>query len=280
MLKAILMDIDGTLVDHSGVITEETKKTLLKAQEKGMKLILASGRPINGMVKLAQDLEMDKNHGICVCFNGSRVVDVQTGEVLFNKAMSVEEGKEVLHHMKNFKVRPVIVKDEYSYVLDVFDSQVHMNGLEFNILKHETHDNGFMLCEVKDLEEFVDYPLNKILNIGEPEYLQEHWQEMAKPFEGRLNSMFTAPFYYEFTAQGVDKVKALKAVLEPMGIAAEECIAFGDAQNDATMIEFAGIGVAMGNAVESLKEKADFITKPCGEDGIAFALKKYVEELN
>ena len=87
--------------------------------------------------------------------------------------------------------------------------------------------------------------------------------------------MFTAPFYFEFTAQGIDKAKALDTVLIPRGYKKEEMIAFGDGHNDATMVEYAGIGVAMANAVDDLKAVADEVTRSNEEDGIAYTLNKY-----
>lgn len=275
-IKAIIMDIDGTLVDRSGIITPKTKAALIAAQNKGIKLVLASGRPINGMVDLAKTLEMDQHHGLCVCFNGAKVIDMQTHEVLFDQTMHEDVAKAVLHHMKNFDVRPLIVKDDYSYVTDVYDCMVQIDGKPFNIVNHESHDNHFKLCEVDDLEAFCDFPLNKILVIGEADYLQEHYKEMSAPFLGQLNSMFTAPFYYEFTDLGIDKVKALDTVLKQMDIHEEHLIAFGDAQNDITMVSYAGIGVAMGNAVEELKAVADEVTAACGEDGIALSLERHL----
>lgn len=275
-VKAIIMDVDGTLINKAGKITPKTKEALLEAQKNGVKLILASGRPVNGLTSLAKELHMEENHGYLVCFNGSKVVDFQTGEILLNQTMSVELGKRILAHMKKFEVRPLIVKGDYSYVTNVYDCMVHINGEEFNIMNHEAHDNGFMLCEVKDLEEFADFPLNKILNIGEPEYLKEHYQEMQAPFLEVTNASFTAPFYFEFTDKGIDKTKALGEVLSKIGYCPEELIAFGDAQNDLSMLKYAGTGVAMGNAVEELKEQADFVTASCDEDGIALALEKYL----
>lgn len=275
-IKAIIMDIDGTLVNSGGIISKKTKDTLLKVQNQGMKLVLASGRPLNGMLGLAKELEMDRHHGICVCFNGAKVVDVETKEVLFDQTMYVSDGKAVLRHMKKFEVRPLIVKDDYAYVEDVYDCMVHVDGAEINIVRHESHDNHYLLCEVPDLERFADYPLNKIEVIGEPEYLQAHYEEMAAPFQNKLNSMFTASFYYEFTAKGIDKVGALDSVLGAMGMESSEMMAFGDAQNDISMIKYAGIGIAMGNAVDELKAVADEITDTCEEDGIARFIDKYI----
>ena len=117
-IKVIIMDIDGTLVNDEKVITPLTKETLLKAQEKGVRLILASGRPTSGLLKLAEELDMRNHHGLFVCFNGSKVVDCQSHETLYNHAISVEDSKAILEHLKNFKARPMFDKDEYMYVND------------------------------------------------------------------------------------------------------------------------------------------------------------------
>ena len=91
--------------------------------------------------------------------------------------------------------------------------------------------------------------------------------------------MFTSAFYFEFTAKGVDKAKALSAVLPSLGIAREELIAFGDGHNDLSMLQYAGIGVAMANAVPQLKDAADEVTLSNNADGIAAALLKHIPEL-
>lgn len=91
--------------------------------------------------------------------------------------------------------------------------------------------------------------------------------------------MFTAPFYFEFTAKGIDKAKALDTVLIPMGYKKEEMIAFGDGLNDASMVKYAGIGVAMKNAVDELKAVANEITLSNEEDGIAYTLSKYINTI-
>lgn len=279
-VKVIIMDIDGTLVNDKKEITPKTKEVLLKAQEQGALLVLASGRPTSGLRKLAAELQMDKHHGLFVCFNGSKVIDCQSDEVLFNQTMSVEDSKAVLEHLKNFKARPMFDKGEYMYVNDVFDNYITYKGKPFNVMQYESRGNNYILCEKRDLAAFVDFEINKILTYGDPEYLQEHYQEMMAPFKDRLNCMFTGDFYFEYTAKGIDKAKALDSALIPMGYTKDEMIAFGDAQNDKTMIEYVGCGVAMANASDDLKAVADEITLSNNDDGIAESLLKHMPELN
>lgn len=279
--KVIIMDVDGTLTNSEKIITPKTKEALLKAEEKGIKLILASGRPTSGLVDLGKELKMDHYHGLFVCYNGSKVIDCQTMTTLFNQPLSVAEGKAVLEHMKKFdRVRPMIDKGKYMYVTNVYDNYINFNGKPFNVFEYESRGGKYKLCEVDDLAEFVDFELNKILTTSDPEYLQANYQEMMAPFKDTLSCMFTGPFYFEFTAQGIDKAKALNAVLKPMGYKQEEMIAFGDGQNDASMIKYAGLGIAMANAVDELKEISQYITASNDEDGISKALYKFIPELN
>lgn len=278
-IKVIIMDVDGTLTNSKKLIPEETKSALIKAQENGAILILASGRPTSGLIDLAKKLNMENNHGLLVSFNGSMVIDCETNNVLFNETMNVEEGQAVLEHMKKFDVKPMINKDNYMYVNDVFDNEIEINGEPFNIIQYEARGGKFKLCEKDDLASFADYPLNKILIAGDPEYLKENYKSIMEPFKDKLSCMFTAPFYFEFTANGIDKAKALDTVLTPMGYSKEEMIAFGDGHNDASIIKYAGIGVAMGNAVEELKDIADEITLSNEENGIAVSLRKHMPEV-
>lgn len=278
-IKVIIMDVDGTLTNSKKLIPEETKNALIKAQENGAILILASGRPTSGLIDFAKELDMEKHHGLLVSFNGSTVIDCETNKILFNETMTIDDGQAVLEHLKNFKVKPMINKNDYMYVNDVFDNIIKWDGKDTNIIQYESRGGKFKLCEKDDLAAFADYPLNKILTAGDPEYLQENYKAIMEPFKDKLSCMFTAPFYFEFTANGIDKAKALDTVLIPMGYAREEMIAFGDGHNDASMIEYAGIGVAMGNAVEDLKRIANEVTLSNEEDGIAVSLYKHMPEV-
>lgn len=136
-IKVIIMDVDGTLTNSKKQITPKTKEMLIAAQNKGIKLVLASGRPVSGLIGLAKELEMEKHHGLLVSFNGSKVVDCQTKEVLFNQTMRIEDAREVLEHMKNFKVYPMIDKGNYLFVNDVYKGMITYQNEKIDIIQYE-----------------------------------------------------------------------------------------------------------------------------------------------
>lgn len=276
-LKAIVLDIDGTLLNDQKEISPRTRDSLLKAQEAGVKVVLASGRPISAMERFSKELKMEQHHGLLLSYNGACVTDCATNETLFSQSMSDEVGKEILTHLANFEVKPMVTHQDYMYVNNVYDCMITAppHGLK-NIIEYESRGGNFKLCEVDNLAEFVDFPLHKILVAGEPEYLEQNWKEIMLPFEGRVSGYFSAPFYFEFTDKGIDKAYALDKSLQPLGISSENVISFGDGENDTSIIAYAGVGVAMGNAIDALKANANEITLSNNEDGIAHMLEKYL----
>ena len=279
-IKAILLDIDGTLTNHKKEITPLTKKALMDAQDLGIRLVIASGRPAKGIYQYGDQLEMAKHHGLFVCYNGAKVIDCETQETYVDVTFPPQTAKRVLHHMKKFNVIPMVTSDTHMLVEDVYRCMIKDGTREFNVIQYESRMNNYKLMEVEDLEEYVNVPQNKILTAGDSDYLQAHFKEMAEPFKDELNMMFTSNFYYEFTAKGVDKGSALTIAMNKLGIKPEECIAFGDAENDISMLKFAGISIAMANGQEAVKNIATEVTDDNEHDGIAKALYKYIPSIS
>lgn len=278
-IKAILLDIDGTLTNSNKEITPETLTALKNAQDRGIRLVLASGRPAKGLSNYGDLLNMWMHHGLFVCYNGARVIDCESKEVLVDVTIKPELVTAVLEHMKKFDVIPIVTYGEYMVVEDVYHCMVKNGDQEFNVVQYESRMNNYRLMECEDLAKFTNFPVNKILTAGDSDYLQAHWQEMREPFKDTLSCMFTSNFYYEYTSLGIDKGAALREAMAKLGIKPEECIAFGDAENDIPMLEYAGIGVAMGNAQDGVKAIADEITLSNEEDGIAHSLYRHIEGL-
>ncbi len=275
-IKAIAMDIDGTLTNDKKVITPRTRERLLAVQEAGIKLILASGRPVWGLHALAEELDLQNNDGLLVAFNGAHVVDAQTEEVLFDQPMPADELKRLIAHLRNFEVIPWITEGRNLYVEDAYRCMLTLrDGSQMNIVKYERDACDLKIHEVENLLDIVDAgPVDKLLTAGDPLYLEAHHEEMYAPFKRTLSGMFTADWYFEYTAQGIDKAHALTGALGKLGIDASEVVSFGDGQNDKSMIEWAGTGVAMGNAVDEVKAVAQMVTDSNNDDGIAVALDR------
>lgn len=267
--KLIALDLDGTLNNSEKKITKKTKDALLRAQELGIKVALVSGRPSPGLMRECKELELEKNNGLLISFNGARVVDATTGECLYEKTIEKNLAKEVLNHLKQFDVYPMLNKDNESIVHDC-------NGYK---VQYEATVNNLTLKEVDDLAEYLNFNPCKILVSAEPEYLESIAEEIKKPFKDKLNIYFSAPYFLEIVSKGIDKGATLSDVLKRLNMSRDELIAFGDERNDLSMIEFAGMGVAMGNAIQELKDIANKITLSNDEDGIAAALHDLINEL-
>ena len=280
MIKAILLDIDGTLTNDQKEITPFTKDVLMRAQKRGIRLGIASARTSHGLKRFGDWLEFEKYHGIYVACNGAEITDASSGEMIYEKAIEPKLASEILEHLKKFQVIPLIAKGEHMYTNDVYAGKIHdANGNPVDIIRYESRSNNYLLCEEKDLAAFVDFPLTKILVSGEPDYLKSIGEELGKPFKDRAKCGFTAPVFYEYNAYGVDKAKAIASAFEKLGIKPEEMMAFGDQVNDIGMLEYVKYGIAMGNAVDACKASAFDVTDDNNHDGIAKAVLKYIPEL-
>lgn len=272
--KVIALDLDGTLLNSKGDINPLTKQTLIALQQQGHHVVLATGRPTPGVLKSAAQLELDQHDGYVLTFNGGHVMNYATGEVIYENPLQLELAKEVLSYLKNFDVVPMIYLNDYMYVEDVYAGFVEVDGKTLNILEYEARSCNYKLAEVDSLLDFITTPLSKILITGNVDYLAQHVDVFKKHFEGRVTIAKSAPFFIEFTNNGVDKGKSLEHILKRLDLTKEAMISFGDGMNDYSMLKAAGIGVAMGNAQDQLKEIADFHTTSNDEDGIVHALKQ------
>jgi Cof subfamily protein (haloacid dehalogenase superfamily) len=279
MIKFIAIDVDGTLLNSMNEIAPNTKKALMKCQEQGIRIILASGRPFFGLTAFVKELEMEKQQGMVIAYNGSCIIDCENENLLFNDTICLEDAKAVLEHIKKFDAYPMVDKNEYMYVNNVFVPHLKLADGSFNVIEYTARRDGLLLCEKVDLAAFLDFEPNRILAIGHPEYMQNNHPKMMEPFKDVLNCKLLSPFYFEFTAKKTDKARALDTVLTKLGFGAKNLMAFGDEGNDVSMINYAAVGVAMGNAIPELKAIADFITMSNDEDGIVVALEKYLSNV-
>ena len=262
--KLIAMDLDGTLNNDQKVITEKTKAALMAAQKEGIRLALASARPSPGLFKERDILRLQDHKGILMSYNGGRIVDAETGKVLFETSMDLEETKQVLRKLESLPVTPILDDGVQFYVAD-------KNGYKVD---YECKNNNMVCSEVGNLAEFLNFAPIKILMSVQPEELPQVQKEIAAFLPESPTVVQTAAFYLEVIPKVINKGQGIRDICKVLGLSTEEVISFGDAANDIPMLREAGMGVAMGNAAEPVKAAANMVTLSNNEDGIAAALEK------
>ena len=258
----IAFDMDGTLYDANHTPLPSSLAAIRNAQDAGIQIVLASGRHPWALRHLAQGFGLDPAQLTFIGLNGTLVVDGATGEVIWSSFIESPLLARLLAHVRQF---PVTVMTSNGPQLFVEDAAGYNVGNEARL-------NGQELVVVSGLEEVS--PAYKILIAGEPATLARVAPEVSAPFAGELDFPFSAPFYLECLPHGVNKGVALEHLCEVRGIALADAIAFGDNENDIEMLSVAGLGVAMGNALNSVKAVADVVTADHNSHGIARVLEE------
>jgi len=265
--KMIVLDLDGTLTNSDKQISPPTKQALIDIQEQGILVVLASGRPINGVKPLAQELKLDHYDSYILSFNGARITRCNRWETIYSKCIPPSVIQPILDITKTYEGL-----DLWTYEGEDILSAIKQN--EYTELEHRIcHMN---IKHVEDFIAYVTFPINKLLIAGDPAVIEDLMKELQEKFNSLLSIYRSEPFYLEIMPQNIDKAHSLQKLISSIGINAEEMICCGDGYNDITMIEYAGLGVAMGNAQSIVKETADFITLSNDEDGVLHVIKNFL----
>lgn len=265
--KMIILDLDDTLLLDNGKISDENKKVLKMAQEKGVKVVLASGRPTFAIKHIADELELNKYGGYILSYNGSRIIDYKTNEVLYEIDLTKNQVEELYN---------LALKYETFIHTYVGDEILTCHDNPYTYIESEITGMKLNMCDdfVKSLPE----KCVKVIMLQAPNHLKEV-ETMLKPIiNDKMTMTITKPFFLEFMNREVDKSKSILRLCDILNIDIKEVIAIGDSYNDLSMIETAGVGIAMGNAVEEVKNVADYITDTNENDGVAKAIYKYIFE--
>mgnify|MGYP001489499225 FL=1 len=264
--KLLVLDLDGTLTNTRKEVTEYTRTTLIKAQEQGLKIVLASGRPTYGIAPLANLLQLDKYEGYVLSYNGGEIIDWKTGELLYKNLLDPEV-LPYLYQCANDNHFAIVTYDGEYVLTEYPDDEYVLKEALLNVMKIKKVDN-FLKA--------VQHPIAKCLIVGEPTRLAVLEKEMYNHLHDRMGVFRSEPYFLELVPKGIDKAQSLAVLLKEIGMTKDEMIAVGDGFNDLSMIKYAGLGVAMSNAQEVVKENADFITLSNEEDGVAHVVEKFI----
>lgn len=264
--QILVLDLDGTLTNSKKEITEPTKQALIDIQEKGKKVVLASGRPTPGILPLAKELHLEKYGSYILSFNGAKIIDCRSKELLYNRTIPQEVIQPIYEMLNNYDM------DLLTYT----DTHI-LSGMKTNSFTElESRINQMPIVQTNDFLSEITFPINKLLGTGDKDTIAKALETIKSRFHSQLNIYLSEPFFLEIMPQRIDKAHSLQKLLNSIGLTADSMICCGDGYNDLTMIEYAGLGVAMENAQPLVKESADYITKSNDEDGVLHVINEFM----
>ena len=265
--KLLVLDVDGTLLNDEREISKRTLAALLKVQQMGVRIVLASGRPTYGLMPLAKTLELGNYGGFVLSYNGCQIIKAQNGEILFERRINPE----MLPYLEK-KAR----KNGFA-IFTYHDDTLITDSPDNEYLKNEALLNNLKIIREDEFSTAIDFAPCKCMLVSDKEKaligLEQHWE---KRLAGTLDAFRSEPYFLEVVPCGVNKANTLGALLEHLGVTREEVIAVGDGVCDVTMLQLAGMGVAMGHSQDSVKVCADYVTASNEEDGVALAVEKLI----
>lgn len=264
--RALALDLDGTLMDSQKKLSEENKHAVWQAIEAGTAVILASGRPMFGVMPVAEQLELDRRGGYVLAYNGGNIWDCRAKKMAYERQIPAECIEAVCAAARKNNAAP----------LTYFGDKVISEKADDEYVLKEAFCNGAEVMQVDNIPEFVNYPVAKLLVVGEHLKLVPVKEELENQYGRELELFFSEDYFLEIVPKNVGKDVSLAALLEKLGIEQKELIACGDGLNDVSMISYAGLGVAMANAYQEVKDKADYVTVSNDENGVARVIKDFI----
>lgn len=268
--RIIALDLDGTLTNSEKIITRRTHDALMRAQALGIRLVLASGRPVHGIRPLAERLELSRHGGFILACNGAAVIDCTSGTNVYRKPLPVavlpkmvEIAAEEALPLVTYKTDIILATRGGSAYLD---EESRINAMPVILTS----------CFAEEAAAIEGGPA-KCLIPGDPDVLVRLEQDLKALFGDRLSISRSASYFLEIMAPGVGKDVALARLLSHLSLRREDLVAFGDGYNDLAMLRFAGVGVAMANAADEVKSAADLVTESNDDDGVGRAVERFLE---
>nr|WP_315201247.1 Cof-type HAD-IIB family hydrolase [uncultured Flavobacterium sp.] len=262
--KMIVVDMDDTLLMDDHTISDENREMIFKAQEMGVYVVLASGRPTSAMTAYAKELKMDYYNSYMISFNGSTITDLKEDKVLFEHALT----KEQIHSLYDFS------QQNNTHIITYLGEQI-ISERHSEYIDIESTITGLELLIVPSFKDAVTTSAVKCLLLEEPSYLKTV-ESVLKDAMPDLSICMSKPFFLEAAPNGIDKGAAIQVLAKKLNIHQSEIIAVGNAGNDLSMVQYAGLGVWVDNVDPELREFGDVIVASNNDHGVAEVIKRYI----
>jgi len=267
MIKLIAIDLDGTLLNGKKEISKTNQEVLAQAKAKGIKIVLCTGRPLKAILPYLDVLDLRSAGDYSITFNGGLVQKNDTGEIVDKQTLSVADVQDLLALAETMDMPLDVLADD---VVLCFPTSP----------KHQTIYptlNPLLVFQPTDKQAVSAKTLyNKAVVAYDQEELDQWIPKIPAKFKERYEVIKTRSNLLEFMPKGVTKAYGIQLLAQELGIEQAEVMAIGDEENDLSMIAYAGVGVAMGNAISAVKEAADVVTATNEEDGVAKIVSEYV----
>lgn len=268
--KLLAIDIDGTLIKSDQTISPRTRTALIHAQEQGVQVVITTGRPTFGAAPFADELRLADFGSHVISFNGSEICNWATKQIIHSVALD----KDIKPYVYTF------AKQHGFQTLAYIGQNVVAEDPTDKYVQFSSQRNKMPIRHVQNFLTDTDNEQPKFLVVGDPDPLHTLELEMAEHLRGRAEVYRSEPFFLEVVPHGIDKATGLSVLSTHLGISSDAIIAFGDGFNDVSMIKYAGMGVAMGNAQQVVKDHADLVTLSNEEDGIAEVVDRMLFSCN
>ncbi|MFA1014769.1 Cof-type HAD-IIB family hydrolase [Dubosiella newyorkensis] len=281
MIKILAFDLDGTLLKSDKSMDVRTVEAIERAKAQGMHIVIASGRDKNGCKFVYEPLELEEGPHFLALVNGQIIYDFAHKEYDLDDVLSTEDGLKIQEVCRKYNVEGIFCcgYDFYSYISRLGRLKKNVK----NLVLGEPTDYG--LKAGSELRNFIDLPykdislkqdINKVCLVHSASFFEKNIEKMKEDLKD-FDVLLVGPGWMEIMPKGVSKASAIEKIAKKLGYSMENVMAFGDAENDIEMIKEAGIGVAMGNGMDSVKKVADVVTSSNDENGIGQVIDDLLE---
>ena len=288
MYKLVAIDLDGTMLNSYGIVTQNTKEVIKKVQEKGVEVIIASGRPIDSIKTIAKEIESENYF---ISGNGAILYDIKKDEIIYENILKKAKTLDIIK-----------ICEENSIYYNIYtEKEILAKSLNYNVLYYykenldKEEKNKTHIKIVEDLYKYLEERNEKIIKITICDKNKSIFNSILKKLKTiddievlevshmarKIIRQGTEEvpieyFYTEISAKNVDKWYAIQMLAEKLNIKKEEIVAIGDNVNDEKMIKEAGLGIAMGQSSPKITKISNYITNNNNEEGVANALKHII----
>lgn len=266
-IKLVAIDLDGTLLNPQHQITPLVKEAIKQANEKGVHIVLASGRPFSGMAPYLNELGLDTAENYCISNNGGVIHQANDGSHLMEMPLDFDDFQYFEALARDINIHMHALADN-----TMFTANRHIS--HYTVMDAYLTNTPLVYCPVNEMDDSLTF--TKFMMIDHPERLEVGISYIPENVFENYSLVRTTPYFLEVSNKSASKGAALQIICEKLGITPDKVMSIGDQNNDIQMLQYASVSVAMGNAAEPIRKIVKFVTGTNEEDGVATAINKFI----